>query len=278
MNTVSASSIPPDRAVVIALHCSGADGGQWRGLAEALGPAFDLRAPDHYGCATTGPWPGAHRFTLADEAARTLSLVDGCDRPVHLVGHSYGGGVALHVALARPGRVASLSLYEPSAFHILPQIGPRGAVGFAEIQAVAKQTAEGVATGDYRGAAQAFVDYWGGAGAWAALRPAVREALTRWLPKAPLDFAALINEPAPLAAYAALRMPALVLQGQHAPLPSRLIAETLATTLPAAGLTVIGGAGHMGPLTHAAAVGAAVAGHIARVEWAQRHGRAAAAA
>ncbi len=31
---------------VLALHCSGADGRQWRKLGPALGPDFALRAPD----------------------------------------------------------------------------------------------------------------------------------------------------------------------------------------------------------------------------------------
>ena len=57
--------------------------------------------------------------------------------------------------------------------------------------ALAARTAEGVITGNYRGAAASFVDYWSGRGAWAALRPSVQAALTRWMPKAPLDFRAL---------------------------------------------------------------------------------------
>ena len=105
---------------------------------------------------------------------------------VHLVGPSYGGGVALHVALARPARIASLSLYEPSAFHLLKIMGDRGAVAFAEIADITHVTAQAVISGDYAGAAAAFVDYWGGVGAWAALRPTVQGALTRWAPKAPL--------------------------------------------------------------------------------------------
>src|SRR5262245_15333862 len=102
---------------VIALHCSGAGAGQWRQLAEALGPTHNLTAPEHYGCDSSGPWTGSGAFTLADEAARTFELIDRSERRVHLIGHSYGGGVALHVALARPGRIASLTVYEPSAFH-----------------------------------------------------------------------------------------------------------------------------------------------------------------
>src|SRR5678816_3175979 len=86
----------PARELVIALHCSGAGAAQWRRLGETLGEDYELVAPEHYGCDRTGPWTGDHAFTLADEAARTIALIDGNDRKVHLVGHSYGGGVALH--------------------------------------------------------------------------------------------------------------------------------------------------------------------------------------
>jgi pimeloyl-ACP methyl ester carboxylesterase len=146
-------------APVIALHCSGAASGQWRQLGETLGPAYTLFAPEHYGCERTGPWTGTHAFTLADEAAKTIDLIDRSVNKVHLVGHSYGGGVALPAALARPARIASLSLYEPSAFHLLKIIGDRGAAAFAEITDITRITAQGVIAGDYAGAAAAFIDY-----------------------------------------------------------------------------------------------------------------------
>jgi pimeloyl-ACP methyl ester carboxylesterase len=251
---------------VIALHCSGAGAGQWRQLGEQLGTAHALIAPEHYGCDRAGPWTGSHAFTLADEAARTIELIDGSTRKVHLVGHSYGGGVALHVALARPHRIASLSLYEPSAFHLLRAKGDAGAEAFAEIQALTATTGRGVITGDYSGAAAAFIDYWSGAGAWASLRPTVQVALTRWMPKAPLDFRALIEERAPMNAYTALDFPVLVMRGEHAPRPTRQIAEMLVGLLPEAQLSVIAGAGHMGPLTHAATVSEEIAAHIRATE------------
>lgn len=249
-------------APVIALHCSGAGAGQWRQLGSVLEPRHALFAPEHYGCDSSGPWSGMRAFTLADEAARTIDIIDRAGCKVHLVGHSYGGGVALHAAVERPHRIASLALYEPSAFHLLKAIGANGKAAFAEIRAIARKTAEAVCTGDYIGAAMSFVDYWSGPGAWAALRPSVQAALARWTPKAPLDFRALIEEPTPMAAYGDLDFPVLIMRGEHAPTPTRLIAEALPALMPAASLVVIEGAGHMGPLTHTLEVNAAIVRHI----------------
>jgi pimeloyl-ACP methyl ester carboxylesterase len=259
---------------VIALHCSGAGAGQWKKLGGALGPTYQVTAPEHYGCEKTGPWIGTHAFTLADEAARTVDIIDQSDRKVHLVGHSYGGGVALHVALVRPDRIASLALYEPSAFHLLKAMGDQAAAAFAEIVDITRRTGRGVAVGDYAGAAAAFVDYWSGPGAWASLKPSVQAALVRWVVKAPLDFRALIEEPTPLTAYADLHMPVLVLRGEHAPRPTHRIAEALSCMFPRADLAVVDGAGHMGPLTHGTVVSELIAAHILAAETATRQARA----
>jgi pimeloyl-ACP methyl ester carboxylesterase len=250
------------RERVIALHCSGGAASQWSGLAEVLGGDYTLLAPEHYGCGVTGHWTGEHAFALDDEAARIVALIDESDEKVHLVGHSYGGGVALNVALSRPGRIASMALYEPSAFHLLRQMGRAGAAALAEIAGVADRMGGGVVAGDYRGAVAAFVDYWNGPGAWSGLRPHVQSALIRWAPKGPMDFYALMGERTPVEAYRALAFPVLLMRGEHGPAPTRLIAETLADLLPLGRLVVIGGACHMGPLTHAPVVFATIARHI----------------
>ncbi len=263
MNSTALKQVLSPATPVIALHCSGSGAAQWRKLGEALDARHALVAPEHYGCDSAGPWSGERAFSLADEAARTIGIIDASHGKVHLVGHSYGGGVALRVALERPDRLASLTLYEPSAFHLLKTMGAYGATALAEIVAISKRTADGVNCGDYRGAAASFVDYWGGRGAWEALRPSVQAALTRWAPKAPLDFRALLDERTPASAYATLRIPTLVMRGQHAPVPTRAIAERLPMLLPAARLAVVAGAGHMGPVTHADAVNAAIVRHIA---------------
>ena len=104
--------------LVVALHCSGGSSRQWRALAERLEGRATFFAPDLYGTAETGHWHGGHAFRLADEAAPLSATIGGWDGPVHLIGHSYGGALALHLASMRPARIASLILYEPTAFHL----------------------------------------------------------------------------------------------------------------------------------------------------------------
>jgi pimeloyl-ACP methyl ester carboxylesterase len=253
---------PARREPVIALHSSGSGAGQWRYLAETLGGRYQLTAPEHYGTESSGPWMGENDFALADEAARTIALIDASQRRVHLIGHSYGGGVALHVALARQDKIASLTLYEPSAFHLLPQMGAAGTLAFAEITTVAQHIRQRVTAGDLRGAMALFVDYWNGRGAWGAMRPSVQNALIAWAPKAPLDFQALIEEAVPAHAYRSLTLPVMILCGEHAPAPTRVIAESLPDLLAFGHLAVVDGAGHMGPVTHAPEVSALMAQHI----------------
>lgn len=239
------------RQRVIALHCSGADSRQWRPLAAALEAPFELLAPDFYGTQSQPHWPGDHAFTLADEARPILEVLDAQEGKVHLIGHSYGGGVALHIARARPDALASLTLYEPSAFHLLKAEGGAQTPCFREISRVAEACAEGLVGGDYRRAVAGFVDYWGGAGAWAALKPSLQEALLRWLPKAPLDFRALMQESGVLDDYRGLPFPVLILCGSLAPAPTATVATLLAGALPDSTLEILAGAGHMGPVTHA---------------------------
>ena len=250
------------REPVIALHGSGASGGQWRRLGETLGARYELIAPSFYGCGSTGAWRGERAFSLEVEARRIIAILDGFGSPAHLVGHSYGGAVALEVARARPGLVASLSLYEPSSFHLLRQLGGRAAAELLQIEAVAGTIRAGLVNGSYRTAAAAFVDYWRGAGTWESLWPEARERLIDGLPTAALGILALIEHEMPEAAYGRIRCPALIVCGEHARAPSRLIAEELARRLPCGLLETLPGAGHMGPLTHPGEVNRLVVGCI----------------
>jgi len=247
---------------VVLLHSSGGSGAQWRSLTERLSPHRRVVAPDLYGYGETPGWSGRGVFSLAREAAVIEALLDRLGEPAHLVGHSYGGAVALQIALARPGRLRSLTLIEPVAFHVLRHGEAVDWAALQEIIAVARHVAAAVTSGDYARGCEHFVDYWTGAGAWTSLPPARRDALVPRLAKVALDFHATLNAPAQLDDMRAIGVPTLLLQGARTPAPTRQICRRLADTLPEARLRIVAGAGHMLPLTHRDEVNDLVIAHL----------------
>jgi pimeloyl-ACP methyl ester carboxylesterase len=242
------------RETVILLHSSASTGAQWRSLSAQLSACYRVLTPD---LQSSG--------RLADEAEMVRSLMHPGSQ-VHLVGHSYGGAVALHVALRYGGWLRSLTLIEPVAFHLLRENEALDAAAFAEISALAARVTRALIDGDVEGGMARFIDYWSGPGAWAALPPAKRVALAGRLAKVALDFQAAFAEPTRLQDFWALFMPVLVLQGAASPLPTRRICGQLARVLSDARIEVVEGAGHMLPLTHGDLVNASVAAHLQRCD------------
>jgi pimeloyl-ACP methyl ester carboxylesterase len=94
---------------VVCLHANASTSGQWRGLADLLAPKFHVFAVDSYGSGKTPAWPEKRLMTLSDEAALLEPVFAGAGERFALVGHSYGGAVALVTALKNPRRWPSMS-------------------------------------------------------------------------------------------------------------------------------------------------------------------------
>ena len=103
-------------------------------------------------------------------------------------------------------------------------------------------------------AARVFVDYWSGAGTWAAMDAGRRERLAPQMTKVGAEFLAAFADPLPLEAWRALAMPVLLLGGETSPAPVRAINALLASVLPRSASVTLPGVGHMGPMTHPAEV------------------------
>jgi len=248
---------PRRRDAVVFLHGSASSGRQWDAIAASLSSSTIAHAPPLLGYGDRAPWPLERALTLDDEARALEPLLDGAARPVHLVGHCYGGAVALQLALRRPDAVASLTLYEPVRFALL-----FGAPGLAaagdEIVALGRRIGALAAAGHVHAAAAEFVAYWSGACAWAETSRARQDAIAERMAKVRAEFAALFADPVPASAYAALSMPVRLLRGDASPLPARGVASRLNELLPCATLVTLRGGVHMQPVVDLASVAASL--------------------
>lgn len=247
---------------VMLLHSSGSSSVQWRALIERLSSRFQVIAPDLYGYGASSNWSGRSTFSLADEAAVVVALLGRLDQPAHLVGHSYGGAVALNVARTRGDLLRSLTVIEPVAFHLLRGGDACDAAALREISDITELVGRALACGDYAGGYGRFVDYWSGRGTWTSLSMEKRSALAPQLAKVALDFHATLHEPATIDDFRMMALPTLVLQGACTKLPTQRICTRLAATLPEVCMRTIEGAGHMLPMTHRDEVNDLIVGQI----------------
>lgn len=244
-------------APVVLLHSGGFSSRQWRRLRDALVPTHRVLVPDLIGYGTSSPWPVGAPFHFRIDVAAVSALLATLGEPAHLVGHSYGGLIALHAALARPPR--SLALYEPVAFGVLdPQAD---ADALAEIARVRLTYTPDDGGADDRWLA-AFVDWWNGPGAWAALSGEAQGGFRAVGWKLSEEVRTLMTDRAGAAEFATLTAPALLMGGERSPRAEQRTLERLAACLPHATHQRFAGLGHMGPITHAALVNDAILTHV----------------
>lgn len=246
------------KQTVLLIHSGGFTSRQWRKLAEVLASRFRVLAPDLLGYGEQ-PWPVGEPFHFRQDLAFLESLLDADGEPAHLVGHSYGGFLALQLALKRPDLVLSIAAYEPVAFGILDEV--EDADARAALDLVRREWVP-----DASGADEAwlreFVDWWNGAGAWQRLNEETRAAFCGVGWKVFQEVLSLTADRTDRATYATIDVPTLVLGGSESPMTERRVVEKLGAVLPHATAKFFPGVGHMGPISHASLVNAAIAAHL----------------
>lgn len=230
---------------VVLVHGALGDRRQWQAIAAMLADRYRVHAVSrrHH-------WPHASpsadvRYTYEGHCDDLVAMLETFAAPVHLVGHSYGAGVALLAALRKPALIRSLVLIEPAFGSLLPEAAPGLAEERANRIAWTRNVSELVETAQDHEAAELFIDWvQGEAGGFSKLSAEAREVLlanartlgpTLSAPQPEVTPAHLRN----------LRMPTLVVNGATTRPWYRFIGQTTAACVPGAKATVVAGCGHM---------------------------------
>jgi len=196
----------------------------------------------------TAPWGDAgERYSAATHAADLATLVRRLDAgPVHLVGLSFGGLVALLVASEHPDLVRSLTLAEPTVASLLAESAEGRSLAEQRVRSMTPIRAA-VQAGDTARATAMFVDWVENAsvGAFASEPEALRTMALENARTIPLTLAAPPPPPLSCAALGRMKVPTLVVAGARTRRYFEAISEAVAHCIPGSRLTSIHGATHL---------------------------------
>ena len=235
----------------------------WRPVADQLKDRFRTVATSLMGYGGTEEIRTAENCTVDPQAEAVEAVIARAGGAVHLVGHSWGGTVALSVALRRKVPLASLVLFEANPCDVLRQSGDIAT--YDVVHEMWADYAEAFAAGE-RDAVRRVVDLWEGEGSFDRIPPRVREYMLQTTPANLRDWAAHWAFRAPLADYAALKLPALVAHGADTHFAMKRVAAILAAQMPNSKLAQIAGARHFLISSHSRESADLIASHVSAVE------------
>jgi pimeloyl-ACP methyl ester carboxylesterase len=221
----------------------------WRPVMQRLADRFRLVAVNFSGYGETERLGDDMPLTLEAEACAVAAVAGLLEGPIHLVGHSYGGAVALRLAVAGALPLASLTLIEPACYQLLREAGEDGLAD--EVEAVNFRFIDTVAAGEREAALRAYIEYYTtGPGAWDAMPEKARGRLLGIADVVARALGSAHGETTSLQDARALGVPSLVVYGAETTKTHARVSELLAAAMPRAGLNVVDEAAHMLTLTH----------------------------
>jgi len=255
---VDEGSGPP----IVLVHGSVSDYREWSNQIEPLARHYRVIAYSrryHWPNLSPGKDADASLERQADDLA---AIIQGMGiAPAHIVGHSYGGAVALNLTLRYPELVRTLVLAEPAVSGVLGDTPENEAVS-KESQAIRAEMEEAFARGDAGRIVRTYAAHVA-PGEFDKAPPEVRQMLVANVPAFQLDFtsrrSAFTCDDARRVA-----VPVLVVSGDRSPMGLQHIAEAAAHCMKAARLVRIPRATHWMQSDHAQAFNDAVLAFLAR--------------
>jgi pimeloyl-ACP methyl ester carboxylesterase len=156
------------------------------------------------------------------------------DRPqngtIHLVTHSLGSLIGLHLRRALGSRVTRMTLIEPVMVSVLRERHEDAA--YAEMGEQYQRFMS--LSDDHEAAAAFFVNHWSGAGAWESIGKRGHDLVASLVPKLRLEMIATRSDTTKLAWFSESPCPTIILVGEKTLLAPRAAARQLQSSLRAA--------------------------------------------
>ena len=242
--------------VLVPGSCS--TGAAWRPVIASWEGRFRCVTTSLLGYGGTAERRTAHDHCISHEAESLESVIRKAGGPVHLVGHSFGGLVALAVALRNRVALASLAIVEAPAAELLRASNEDH--HYRAFRQMTKSYFADFESGNSEAIAS-MIDFYGGAGTYASWPARVRAYAVETTPVNILDWASAYGFPLAAASLAAIDIPVLVVRGGASHPAVQRANALLSERIRGAALATIDGAAHFMIATHATEVGRLIAQH-----------------
>lgn len=250
---------------VLFIHSTGVGPFLWSGTPESAVGGRKMLFPANLGYAPNPEIPRGTKVTVEDEARHLLGKIPADAEKVHVVAHSYGGLVGLHVVEALGERAGTAFLFEPVIFGALRHDtkSEPAAVAEAVMFADDPKFVFDEELGGTEPWLERFVDYWNRPGSWKKIPAPMRELnlASGW--KMFQEVRACFYADRPFDDWK-LTIPSTVVRGERSTPAARAMALALARSRPNVTLVEMAGVPHMAPLTQPAKVQEEIAKHFER--------------
>jgi pimeloyl-ACP methyl ester carboxylesterase len=255
-----------DGPTIVLVPGSCSTGAAWRPVVSQWENGFRWVTTSLLGYGGTAERRTALDADISHEAEILESVIRRAACPVHLVGHSFGGLVALAVALRYQVPLLSLAIVEAPAAVLLRHMGER-----RHYHAFREMTDAYFAAfhAGEKAAIEAMIDFYGGAGTFAAWPQRVRDYAVETTSVNILDWASAYGFRLTPASLANIEVPTLVLRGGTSHPSVQRANELLGQCVTKASVVTIAGAAHFMISTHAKDVARVIARHVASTECAR---------
>lgn len=248
---------------IILLHSGGSSSAQWEKIAEALPAGLSIIAPDLIGFGDTEPWPVPGALTHDLQADLTAAVIGAAGfKAVHVVGHSYGGGTAIRLAVRHPEMVRSLVFIEPIITALLRESNDPL---YEKAMQIGRTFVQSVMDGAPERGWEVFIDSRNGNGTWARMSDRSKGRFLLQSQQTREGFISNWNNKTTLAECRAIHFPTTIVCSEFAIPEDRRLTEILRDAISGSRYETIAEAGHMAPLTHPEAVAENIKRHLACV-------------